>query len=305
MFEWLTSLAGFAAPLFLILSPVLSYSDQAYSMHRNRSSKGFSLDIPLIMLVASFLRIFYYPGARFDTALLIQSFIMVVIQVILLKVALDHRPLPSTKGGEMSTPFAGAQDNNFFTMPRPYSFWQWRSARPYWQFLLYMFISLTALELLLAPFDSIYGKYSSTIGYIGLSIEATLPLPQLFANNRAKSCKGFRLSVLASWLAGDAMKMFWFFTATTEIPWAFKLCGIFQACCDSFLGVQYWMYGDGETQPSAPVAMGGMAPVHAPRADAMAKMNPYTQQGQFLPRKPTGTFSPRRSATPVLGEKAS
>lgn len=41
------------------------------------------------------------------------------------------------------------------------------------------------------------------------------------------------------------MKMFWFFTATTEIPWAFKLCGIFQACCDMFLGVQYWIYGEG------------------------------------------------------------
>ena len=47
------------------------------------------------------------------------------------------------------------------------------------------------------------------------------------------------------------MKMFWFFTATTEIPWAFKLCGIFQACCDAFLGIQYLMYGNGET-PTAP-----------------------------------------------------
>ena len=41
------------------------------------------------------------------------------------------------------------------------------------------------------------------------------------------------------------MKMFWFFTATSEIPWAFKLCGIFQMCCDTFLGFQYAIYGDG------------------------------------------------------------
>lgn len=52
--------------------------------------------------------------------------------------------------------------------------------------------------------------------------------------------------MLASWLAGDFMKMFWFFNATSEIPWAFKLCGIFQMCCDSFLGIQYWVYGAGE-----------------------------------------------------------
>ena len=41
------------------------------------------------------------------------------------------------------------------------------------------------------------------------------------------------------------MKMLWFFTATTEIPWAFKLCGIFQMGCDTFLGCQYALYGDG------------------------------------------------------------
>ncbi len=53
---WLTTLSGYLTPAFLILSPLLSYSDQALSMHRARSSAGFSLDIPLIMLVASLLR---------------------------------------------------------------------------------------------------------------------------------------------------------------------------------------------------------------------------------------------------------
>jgi hypothetical protein len=117
----------------------------------------------------------------------------------------------------------------------------------YWQFLLYLFISLTVCELLLAPIPPLYNLYSPVTGYLGLSVEATLPLPQIISNERTKSCKGFRLSVLASWLAGDAMKIFWFFTATTEIPLAFKLCGIFQACCDVYLGYQYFSYGSGES----------------------------------------------------------
>ncbi|WDK12200.1 PQ-loop repeat-containing protein [Colletotrichum graminicola] len=244
--RWLTSFAGYLAPIFLIMSPVLSYSDQALSMHRKKSSAGFSLDIPLIMLVASLLKIFYWPGARFDTALLIQALLMIVMQVILLKIALDHRLPPSSKGGEAAVPFANVNDGPVFGAQRPYHFWQWKSPKPYWQFLLYLFIGLTVCELLLAPVRPIYQTYSTLIGYIGLSVEATLPLPQIFSNVRSKSCKGFRFSVLASWLIGDGMKMFWFFTSTTEIPWAFKLCGIFQACCDSFLGVQYLMYGDGE-----------------------------------------------------------
>jgi hypothetical protein len=40
----------------LITSPITSYADQIYSIHQTRSSAGFSLDIPLIMLLASFLK---------------------------------------------------------------------------------------------------------------------------------------------------------------------------------------------------------------------------------------------------------
>lgn len=57
------------------------------------------------------------------------------------------------------------------------------------------------------------------------------------------------------------MKMFWFFTATTEIPWAFKLCGIFQMCCDLFLGVQYFVYGNGPAGVPALVVKDHMSPI--------------------------------------------
>lgn len=76
-------------------------------------------------------RIFYWPGARFDTSLLIQSLLMVGVQLVLLKIALDHRPSPSTKGGEAGLPFAGAGQESFlFGAQRPYNFWQWRSPKP-------------------------------------------------------------------------------------------------------------------------------------------------------------------------------
>jgi hypothetical protein len=117
----------------------------------------------------------------------------------------------------------------------------------YWHFLIYLFITLLACEVVLTPMPALYSLYSAFIGYLGLAIEATLPIPQIVSNIRTKSCKGFRVSVLASWLAGDFMKMFWFFNATSEIPLGFKLCGIFQMCCDSFLGGQYWFYGAEET----------------------------------------------------------
>ncbi|ETS80540.1 hypothetical protein PFICI_08069 [Pestalotiopsis fici W106-1] len=240
------ALAGFAAPIFLISSPIISYTDQAMSMHKKRSSAGFSLDIPLIMLVACIFRVFYWFGAKYDNALLIQAFVNIFMQVILLKIALDTRPPPSTRGGDAGLPFSGAKEG--FGFKRPYNFWQWRSPKPYWQFLLYLFITLTVLELIVAPMDSLYPTYWSFLGIIGLGVEATLPLPQLLANYRSKSSRGFRVSLLASWILGDALKMYWFFTSTTEIPWSFKICGMFQAACDLGLGFQYMIYGDHEPE---------------------------------------------------------
>lgn len=54
--EYIRTTVAYLAPCFIMMSPIISYTDQALSMHRNKASGGFSLDIPLIMLVASFLR---------------------------------------------------------------------------------------------------------------------------------------------------------------------------------------------------------------------------------------------------------
>ena len=113
----------------IVVSPFTSYVDQIWSIHRTRSSAGFSLDIPLIMLVSSILRCYYWLGAHFDRSLLVQALNMIGIQLLLLKIALDNRPQPSHKGGVENTPFAGAREGDV-AVARPYNFWQWRSRRP-------------------------------------------------------------------------------------------------------------------------------------------------------------------------------
>lgn len=92
-----------------------------------------------------------------------------------------------------------------------------------------------------------FAGFGPILGYIALAIEAVLPLPQILANQKRRGCKGFRLSVLANWLIGDAFKMVFFFAkGSHDVPWAFKLCGVFQALCDIYLGIQFYMFGDGE-----------------------------------------------------------
>ncbi|QIX01783.1 hypothetical protein AMS68_007300 [Peltaster fructicola] len=227
------------APLFIISSPITSYADQIWSIHKTRSSAGFSLDIPLIMLTCSILKLFYWFGARYDSPLLIQATLMIVVQLILLHVALLNRA-PFGAQHSMNKPFAGHEDSDSY-VTRPFSFWQWRSRQPYWHFLAYYTAILAVLQLLVGPRD----LYVQLQGYVALSIEALLPIPQIIKNEHNRSCKGFRLSVLINWLIGDMFKLTYFYLSEGGVPLAFKLCGIFQTGCDIYLGIQYWRYGDG------------------------------------------------------------
>ncbi|KAJ4322510.1 hypothetical protein N0V94_002386 [Neodidymelliopsis sp. IMI 364377] len=225
------------APLFIATSPITSYADQIYSIHKTRSSAGFSLDIPLIMLVASILKIFYWFGAHFSTSLLIQALLTIFVQVLLLHVALTNRPASA----HTHLPF----QHTAAPRRRPYDFWQWRSTRPYWSFVTYFSTGLLVLHLLLSP-TRLFIPYTDILGMVALAIEATLPLPQLLANWQRRGCRGFRPSVIANWVLGDSFKMWFFFaSATGEVPWAFKACGIFQATCDAGLAIQYLVWGDG------------------------------------------------------------
>ena len=186
-------------------------------------------------------RLFYWLGAAYDTSLLLQAALTVIVQIVLLHVALRGRPTYNS-AITLHQPFAGSREGDSHVQ-RPFNFWQWRLARPYWSFLAYYTIVLLVLQIIIgtAPW------YVALQGYVALGVEATLPLPQILSNQRNRSCKGFRLSVLANWLIGDALKMSFFFLADSSIPWAFMLCGLFQACCYSYLGVQYLMFGEGET----------------------------------------------------------
>ncbi|KAH8434595.1 PQ-loop repeat-containing protein [Aspergillus melleus] len=241
---YLVSLAlEYGAPVFLITSPLTSYADQILSIHRNRSSAGFSLDIPLIMLVASVLKVFYWFGDYYSTALLVQAVIMIGVQMVMLKVALDNRPSAGARDGVEHVPFSNVDSGAGFS--RPYEFWQWKSAKPYWMFLAYFIAGLSFIQLFLSPIAQ-SEFYINTLGYTGLAVEATLPLPQIIANHRTRSCKGFRVSVLAAWILGDLMKLSYFFFSVEVIPWAFRICAMFQCVCDLYLGLQFWMY----TRPS-------------------------------------------------------
>jgi len=80
-------------------------------------------------------RVFYWFGAYYDKSLLIQAILMIFVQTILLKVALDNRAPMGASGGLEHVPFSGYNTEGIIeeltSGRRPYNFWRWNTAKPY------------------------------------------------------------------------------------------------------------------------------------------------------------------------------
>ncbi|CUM67797.1 uncharacterized protein PRCAT00005503001 [Priceomyces carsonii] len=90
--EYLPDLQKTAGAL-ITFTPLFSYGATCYGIYKKKSSVGFSIDICATMLMCSILRIFYYIIRPYEIAILRQSFVMIFIHCILLKISLQYRPL--------------------------------------------------------------------------------------------------------------------------------------------------------------------------------------------------------------------
>lgn len=74
------------------LAPLYTYGTTCWSIHKRKTSVGYSIDICATMLISSILRILYYFISPYELSLLQQSVVMIAIQCVLLKVSLAYRP---------------------------------------------------------------------------------------------------------------------------------------------------------------------------------------------------------------------
>ncbi|GAA5870662.1 hypothetical protein JCM3774_001719 [Rhodotorula dairenensis] len=209
------------AGVLMAVGPPLAYADQYISICKKHDSRGFSTDVTGILIIANITRLFYWIGARFQSYLLVQSILMIVTQYGLLYVCVLYRPA----------------DWHATVRPRPGNFWQWAAFGTYLEATAFLIVGHAVLFLVLHKVDF----YVQVLGFVALGLEATLPIPQVVANYRAKSTAGFRHSVLASWAIGDAVKTIYFFV-TPNNPLQFKLCGLFQLSVDLLLCGQTFLY---------------------------------------------------------------
>ena len=81
------------------------------------------------------------------------------------------------------------------------AFWIWPRFRYYALFLGTLVTTLMSLHFFIGH-SSTYGNF---LAAIALGIEASVPMPQAYANWRRKSTYGLSFVVLLSWFGGDGM----------------------------------------------------------------------------------------------------
>ncbi|KAF5367162.1 hypothetical protein D9758_004006 [Tetrapyrgos nigripes] len=217
--NWISLLASIG----MAVGPPLVYADQAYSIVKKKDATGFSRDVCAILLIANITRCFFWLGSRFETALLVQSILMILAQLALLYICILYRPKTSPESLGLKT--------------RPLSFWQWNNYVQYIEFLAGLILCQAIIFLVFNHSE----VYISILGFCALGLESTLPIPQLISNYKQRSLYGFRTSTLLGWFGGDSYKTIYFFLQNS--PLQFKVCAIFQLSVDVAILAQRVVYG--------------------------------------------------------------
>ncbi|ORX61812.1 hypothetical protein DM01DRAFT_1332391 [Hesseltinella vesiculosa] len=235
----MTDIFSIVLSFSMVFGPIVGYIDQYRIIKQRHSSEGFNSKACAILLFANILRVFFWLGKRFDTTLLLQSIVMIVTQLVLLEAVVYFRTTPTLLDDSSSETLSIVSEAGHpwtLAWQRRQLFWNWPTYLDYFNFLL----AFTTAVGLLYVFLHQWAPFVEIIGFLSLSIESTLPIPQCIYHSRHRSTEGFSRLVLATWFLGDSFKVFYY--AFTHAPIQFVGCGIFQLLVDFCLVFQCIWY---------------------------------------------------------------
>lgn len=218
----------------MIFAPSIGYITQAIKFKIKKSSVGFSLYVCLVLIFSNILRIFFWFGKQFTTALLFQSFVVLLSQLYLIKVYLDYK--------EQEKDYVGY---SFFEiimkeMGQVSLFWKWNYFLPY-------LITTCVISLIIGGISYLFGfdngNYIECIGYLSTGIEVLLGIPQIIANYYGKNVQALSLIMFMTWILGDCFKTGYYIV--TKCPIQFIVFGVIQMIIDVTLIGQMIYYHRG------------------------------------------------------------
>ncbi|XP_062836685.1 solute carrier family 66 member 2 isoform X4 [Anolis carolinensis] len=120
--EWLVApvhqLISWGASAAMVFGGVVPYIPQYRDIKRTQNAEGFSTYVCLVLLVANILRILFWFGRHFESPLLLQSIIMIITMLLMLKLCTEVRVTNELNIKRRSFSAADSKDEEFKTPPK-------------------------------------------------------------------------------------------------------------------------------------------------------------------------------------------
>ena len=243
------------AAFTMVVGAPLPFVPQAMKIVKARNAAGFSKAVCLVLLVANTLRVCFYLAKPFETPLLLQSVLMIAVQLALLATAVRF-----TKSGDTDAPAGaapadarvrasvaervGAVARALTTRRYWRSFWRWGGRLdPYLAFLA--LFAAGALELTwLMAFRWRSEVFVELLGFAALLTESGLSAPQLWLNCKRRAVRGLSVLMVAGFLLGDIYKLAYFVLRASPVQ--FVACACVQIAIDGAICLQICFFpGEG------------------------------------------------------------
>ena len=217
--------------LFMTFAPSLNYLFQAKKFNETKSSKGFSIFLCLVNLLSHTLKIFFWFGKKYKFTLLLQSILVINMQLYLIYLCLKFKEVQNkTSSVSLLNNNNNSNNNSNINMNNNTSItklkfkeifkscfdwsktlnstliWKWDNAIEYYKFYFLIIFILSIISIYLG-INNIY--YINIIGIISIFLEMLCTLPQIIELRKSKNPRNISKIMVFMWFSGNILKIYY------------------------------------------------------------------------------------------------
>lgn len=194
--------------IIMTFGPAINYIFQALKFYNTKSSIGFSNYICLVTMMAHTTKIFFWFGKRYIYTLLIQSILVIIIQLFIIYLSVKYKKKKETDSNSIIP-----EKKNFccelFDCSKTFKIkliWRWDKAIEFYKFYFIIIAIFTILLFICGIKNQIY---ANIVGYINLLMELLSCLPQIIELYRTKNQRNLSKLMVYLWLIGNLIKIYY------------------------------------------------------------------------------------------------
>jgi uncharacterized protein with PQ loop repeat len=199
------------------ISPSVNYLFQARKFKKTKSSEGFSNIFCLVTILSHTLKVFFWFGERYKYALLIQSILVIIVQLYLIFLCVKFKENKNQNSSDSIPNNDISKKEKLIKIIKEYFLnwskvinrkliWRWDNIIEYYKFYLIIILILTIFSIIIG-IDNYY--YINIIGTLSIILEMLCSIPQIIKIHKTKNQKNISLIMVFLWLFGNSIKIYY------------------------------------------------------------------------------------------------